>query len=151
MAETWRPFHDALVLRPPAFFTPDSYTVLEHTWDILSQFEKWNATANDNFTATSSPFEKDIIHSVHILDPVKDISEEEVTEGLEENNEEAGSLYIVPQIVDDGLDFNTRRSNRTRIPSQLLTFKDFQAARTWQKMANNVSDMDLFTACQAEA
>jgi hypothetical protein len=32
-----------------------------------------------------------------------------------------------------------------------LTFKDFQAARNWQELANNVTDMELFTACQAEA
>jgi hypothetical protein len=42
----------------------------------------------------------------------------------------------VPQIVDDGLDANTRRSNRTRNPPKLLTFKNFQAARNWQEMAN---------------
>ncbi len=54
-------------------------------------------------------------------------------------------------IVDDGLDSNTRRSNRTRNPRKLLTFKDFRAARNWQGMTNNMSDIDLFTACQAEA
>jgi hypothetical protein len=32
-----------------------------------------------------------------------------------------------------------------------LTFKDFQAARNWQEVTNNVPDMELFTACQAEA
>ncbi len=53
--------------------------------------------------------------------------------------------------MDDGLDSNTRRSNRTRNPTKLLTFKDFQAARNWQEMANNVSDMELLTTCQAEA
>ena len=53
--------------------------------------------------------------------------------------------------MDDGLDSNTRRSNRSRNPPKILTFKDFQAARNWQEMANNVSDMELFTACQAEA
>jgi hypothetical protein len=32
-----------------------------------------------------------------------------------------------------------------------LTFKYFQAARHWQEMANNAFEMELFTACQAEA
>jgi hypothetical protein len=53
--------------------------------------------------------------------------------------------------VDDGLDTKTRRSSRTRNPPKLLTFKDFQAARNWQEMANNAFDMELFTACQTEA
>jgi hypothetical protein len=43
VAETWRPFHDALALRPTASFIPVSYTVLEHTGDLLSQFEEGNA------------------------------------------------------------------------------------------------------------
>ncbi len=82
----------------------------------MTFFEEENATANNNQTATSSPFEEDIIQSDLILDPVEDSSEEEATEGLKESNEEAVSSDIVPQIVDDGLDFNTRRSNRTRNP-----------------------------------
>ncbi len=138
MAETWRPFHDALALKPTTSFIPDSYTVLEHTGDLLSQFEEGNATAKNNQTATTSPFEEDIIHSDLISDPVEDSSEEDVTE-------------IVPQTVDHVLDYNKNISNRTRNQPKLLTFKDFQAARHWQEMANNVSDMVLFTACQAEA
>ncbi len=117
----------------------------------MSQFEEGNATANNNQTAITSPFEEDIIHSDLISDHIEDSSEEEVTEGLEKNNEEAGSSDIVPQIVDDGLDSNTRRSNKTRNPPKLLTFKDFQAAIHLQEMAKNVSDMELFTACQVEA
>jgi len=31
-----------------------------------------------------------------------------------------------------------------------LTFSDLQADRKWQEMANNVLDMELFTACQGE-
>jgi hypothetical protein len=89
VAETWRPFHDALALRPTASFIPDSYTVLERTGDLLSQFEEGNATANNNQTAATSPFEEDIIHSDLISDPVEDSSEEEATEGLGESNEEA--------------------------------------------------------------
>jgi hypothetical protein len=58
MTETWRPFHDALALRPTASFIPDSYTMLEHTGDMLSQFEEGNTTANDNQTATTSPLRK---------------------------------------------------------------------------------------------
>jgi hypothetical protein len=53
------------------------------------------------------------------LSPGENSSEEKATEGLEGSNEEAGSSDIVPQIVDDGLDFKTRRSNRTRIPPKL--------------------------------
>jgi hypothetical protein len=53
--------------------------------------------------------------------------------------------------MDDGLDFNTRRSNRTRNSPKLFTFKDSQAARNWQEMAYNISDMGLFSACQAES
>ncbi len=151
MAETWRPFHDALALRPTASFIPDSYTVMEHTGDLLSQFEERNATATNDQTATTSSFEEDIIHSDRISDPVEDTSEEEIAEDSEENNEEAVTSDTVPQVVDDGLDINTRRSNRSRNPPKLLTFKDFQAARNWKEMANNVSDMELFTACQAEA
>jgi hypothetical protein len=150
VAETWRPFHNALALRPTASFLPDSYIVLEHTGDMLSQFEEGNAKANGSQPETTSPFEKDIIHSDLISDPVEDSSEEEATEGLEDSKEEAGSSEAVPQIVDDGLGSNTRRSSRTRNPPKLMTFKDFKAARKWQEMANNVSDMELFTACQAE-
>ncbi len=149
MADSLRPFHDALALRPTASFIPDSYTVLEHTGDLLSQFEEGNATSIYNQTATTSPFEEDIIHSDLISDPVEDSSEEEVTEGSAENNGETDSSDIVPQIVDDGL--GCRRSNGTRNPLKLLTLKDFQAARHWQEMANYVSGMELFTACQAEA
>jgi hypothetical protein len=119
VAENWRPFHDALALRPTASFIPDPYTVLEHTGDFLSQFEEGNATANNNQTATTSPFEEDIIHSDLISDPVEVSNEEEATEGLEESKEEAVSSDIVPQIVDNSLDFNTRRSARTRNPSKL--------------------------------
>ncbi len=129
VADTWKSFHDALALRPTASFIPDSYTVTEHTGDLLSQLEEGNATANNNQTAKTSFFERDIIHSDLISDPVEDSSEEKVTEGSEENNEEAESPDIVPQIADDGLGSNTRRSNRTRNPPKLLTFKDFQAAR----------------------
>ncbi len=81
VAETWRPFHDALALRPTASFIPDSCTVLEHTGDLLSQFEEGKATPNNNQTATISPFEEDNIRSGHISDPVEVSSEEEVTEG----------------------------------------------------------------------
>jgi hypothetical protein len=110
VAETQRPFHDALALRPTASFIPDSYTVLEYTGDLLSQFEEGNATANNNQTATTSPFEEDIIHSDLISDPIEDSSEEEIAENSEETTEETESSDIVPQIVDDGLDSNTRRS-----------------------------------------
>ncbi len=59
VTETWRPFHDALAFRSIASFIPDSYTVLEHTGDLLFQFEEGNATAHNNQTATTSPFEED--------------------------------------------------------------------------------------------
>jgi hypothetical protein len=45
-------------LRPTASFIPDSFTVLEHTGDLLSQFEEGNATASNNQTATTSPLRK---------------------------------------------------------------------------------------------
>ncbi len=151
VAETWRPFHDALALRPSASFIPDSYTVLEHIGDLLSQFEEGNATANNNQTATTSPFEEDISHSDLISDPVEESSEEEIADDPEEVTEETEGSATVPQIIDDGLDSNTRRSKRTRNPPKVLTFKDFQAARHWQEMANNAIEMELFTACQAEA
>jgi hypothetical protein len=53
--------------------------------------------------------------------------------------------------MDDGLDFNTRRSNRTRNSPKLFTFKDSQAARNWQVMANSVSGTGLYSACQVES
>jgi hypothetical protein len=124
---------------------------MEHAGDLLSQFEEGNATASDNQTATTSPFKEDIVHSDLISDLVGDSSEEKVTQGSEGNNEEADSSDIVPQVVDDGLVSATRKSNRTRNPPKPLAFNDFQAARHWQEMANNVSNMELFTACQAEA
>ncbi len=123
--------------------------MLEHTGDLSSQFEEGNAKTNNNQTATTVPFEEDIIHSDFISDSVEDSSKEEVTAGLVENDDEAGSSDIVPQVVDDRLGSNTKRSNRTRNPQKLLTFW-VQAARHWQEMANNMSDMELFTACQAE-
>jgi hypothetical protein len=91
VAETWRPSHDAQDLRPTASFIPDSYTVLEHTGDLLSQFVEGNATANNDQTETTSPFEEDIIHLDLISDPVEDSSEEEATEGQEECNEAPGN------------------------------------------------------------
>jgi hypothetical protein len=99
--------------------------------------------ANGNQAATTTPYEEDTIHSDLISDPVENSSEEETTESLEESSEEAGSSEIIPQIIDDGLDSNTRRSTRTRNQPKPLTFTDFQAARNWQEMANNVSDMEL--------
>jgi len=33
VAETWRPLHDALALRPETSFIPDPYTTLEHSGD----------------------------------------------------------------------------------------------------------------------
>ncbi len=150
VAETWRPFHDALTLRPTASFIPDSYTVLEHTGDLLFQFEEGNAT-NNNQTATTFPFEEDIIHSDLISDPIEESSEEEIADDPEEVTEETEGSATVPQIVDDGLDSNIRRSNRTRNPPKVLTFKDFQAARHWQEVVSNAIEMELFTACQAEA
>jgi hypothetical protein len=56
VAETWRPLHVALALRPNASFIPDPYTVLEHTGDLLSQFEEGNTAADNDQTATTSPF-----------------------------------------------------------------------------------------------
>ena len=35
VAETWRPFHDALALRPETSFIPDPHTFVEHTGDVL--------------------------------------------------------------------------------------------------------------------
>ncbi len=87
MAKTWRPFHDALALRPTASFIPDSYTVLEHTGDLLSQFEEGNATAN-----------------YLISDPVEESSEMEITEDPEETSEETEVSPTIPQTFDDGLD-----------------------------------------------
>jgi hypothetical protein len=129
VAETWKHFHDALALKLTASFIPDSYTVLEHTGGLLTQFEEGNATANNNQTATTSPFEEDIIHSDLISDPVQESSEEEIADDSEETTEEIEGSATVPLIVDDGLESNTRRSSRTRNPSKQLTFKDFQAAR----------------------
>jgi hypothetical protein len=79
-------------------------------------------------------------------DPVEDF-----TSGSEETIEEVNSSDIVPQIVDDGLDSNTSRSDKTRNIPKLLTFKDFQSASHWREVATNVSDMELLAACQAEA
>ncbi len=48
--------------------------MLEHTGDLLSQFEEGNAKANGGQTETTSFFEEDIIHSDLISDPVEDSS-----------------------------------------------------------------------------
>ncbi len=50
--------------------------MLEHTGDLLSQFEEGNATAGGNQTETTSPVEEDIVHSDLISDPFEDSSEE---------------------------------------------------------------------------
>ncbi len=55
VADTWTPFHDALVVRPTTSLIPDTHTVVEHTGDPLSQFEEGNAAANNKQTATTSP------------------------------------------------------------------------------------------------
>ena len=44
----------------------------------MSQFEEGNATASNDQTATTSPFEEDIIHSDLISDLVEDSSEEKL-------------------------------------------------------------------------
>ncbi len=56
-----------------------SFTVLEHSGDLSSQIEEGNATAHENQTTATSPFEEDIIHSELISDPAEDSSKEEVT------------------------------------------------------------------------
>ena len=66
VAETWR---HALPLRPTSSFIPDPNTTLEHTGDLLSQFEVGNTAVNNGQTATTSPHEEDIIHSDLISDP----------------------------------------------------------------------------------
>ena len=58
---------------------------MEHTGDLLSQFEEGNATANTDQTATTSPFEEDIIHSDLISDPV---CEDNLDPQLDQGNEE---------------------------------------------------------------
>ncbi len=102
-------------------------TAMEHTGDLLSQFEEGNATATNDQTATTSPLEEDIIHSDLISDPVEDSSEEEMAEEPEDNNEEADISDTVPQVVDDGLDTNTRKSSRTRNPPKLFDFYGFSS------------------------
>jgi hypothetical protein len=47
LAETWKPFHGALALRPDTSFIPDPHTFLEHTKDLLSQLEEGNTAARD--------------------------------------------------------------------------------------------------------
>jgi hypothetical protein len=92
-----------------------------------------------------------IIHSDFISDYItddKEVSSEE--EDTTEEHVEDISAGVLPQIQDDGLDSNTRRSTRTGNPQNLLTFSYFQADRKWQEMANSVSDMELFSVCQAE-
>jgi hypothetical protein len=46
---------------------------MEHTGDLLSLFEEANAAAN-NQTTTTSTYEKDMIYSDFISDPVTDDS-----------------------------------------------------------------------------
>jgi hypothetical protein len=58
---------------------------------------------------------------------------------------------VSSQILHVGLDSNARRSTKTRSFLQLWSFSYFQVDRKWQEMANNVSDMELFSACQADA
>jgi hypothetical protein len=84
-----------------------------------------------------------------ISDPISE--DKEVSSGEEDNATDESvediSTEAIPQVIDDGLDSNARRSTRTRNPRKLLTFSDFQADRKWQEMANNVSDMQLLRAC----
>jgi hypothetical protein len=128
VAETWKPFHDALALRPTASFIPDSYTVMEHTGDLLSQFEEGNATANNDQTATTSPFEEDIIHSDLISDPVEDSSEEDTAEDPEERVKKQPIQILSLRLWM--MAWIPRLGGTTELGShQNLTFKDFQAAR----------------------
>ncbi len=50
--------------------------MLEHTGDLLSQFEEGNATANNDQTETTSAVEEDVIHLDLISNPVEYSSEE---------------------------------------------------------------------------
>jgi hypothetical protein len=142
-----------LALQPETSFIPDPHTFVEHTGDMLSQFEEGYTAVRDGQTATTLPYEEDIVHSDLISDPPisedKEVSSEEEDNATDESIESI-STEVIPQVIDDGLDSNARRSTRTRNPPKLLTFSDFQADRKWQEMANNVLDMELFTACQAE-
>jgi hypothetical protein len=80
-----------------------------------------------------------IIHSDLISDPIEDDKEvsSEEADTTEESVEDI-SAGVIPQILHDGLDYNTRRSIRTRNPPKLLTFSYFQTDRKWQEMANSI-------------
>jgi hypothetical protein len=111
----------------------------------LSQFEEGNTAVRDGQTVTTLPYEEDIVNSDLISDPISE--DKEVSSGEEDNATDESvediSTEAIPQVIDDGLDSNARRSTRTRNPPKLLTFSDFQADRKGQEMANNVSDMQL--------
>jgi len=106
---------------------------LEHTGDLLSQFEEGNTAVNHSQTATTSPHEEDIIHSDLISDPIMDdphIPHEDSDEDTNEADENIEDTFqdepntgdSVPQIIDDGLETNVRRSNRSRNPPKIFDF-----------------------------
>ncbi len=104
VAETWRPFHDALALRPETSFIPDPHTFVEHTGDVLSQFEEGNTVANtvdrDGQTATTLPYEEDIVHSDLISDPIsedKEVSSEEEDNAADEIVEDISTEVMSKQ------------------------------------------------------
>jgi hypothetical protein len=57
------------------------------------------------------------------------VSSEE--EDITEESVEDISAGVNPQILENGLDYNSRRSTRTRKPPKLLTLSDFQADIKW--------------------
>jgi len=126
VAETWRPFHDALALRPETSFIPDPHTFVEHTGDMLSQVEEGNTVVRDGQTVTPLPYEEDIAHSDLISDSIsedKGVSSEEEVHATDQSVRDI-SAEAIPQLLNDGLDSNARRSTRTRNPPKLLTFAD---------------------------
>jgi len=72
-------FSWCLALQPETPFIPDPHTCVEHTGDLLSQFQEGNKAWNGQIV-TTLPYEEDIVHSDVIPDPStedKEVSSEE--------------------------------------------------------------------------
>ena len=130
IATTWRPFHDALALRPLASDVPDGDATIESTGtlqDMFPQIQEGKFAENDDSDTNSS----DSFSVEEGISPVEPYHE--------------ADYDTTPLVVDDSA--QVRRSGRTRKAPQKLSFSWQGPDRDWTELA----DADLAVACAADA
>ena len=136
IATTWRPFHDALALRPLASHVPAVDELLETTGTIDSMFLQSQEGKSDETAHSFSDSGDDASDLLSVVD--------EGTTPIEPFVDDAAEA--TPLVVDDG---NLRRSTRLRRkPEKLLFGLHAMVERDWSTVAD---DIDFAVACAADA